>query len=101
MTELIVPQFPADVTYPLITDPTRPAHSLERLTFALPPAAVDALIHILRPLDVHPSVAKPFYSMPVAPLEQFISEEHTSDLQQLTRSPHSNYFFKKTRQLLY
>src|SRR3546814_15843982 len=71
MTELIVPQFPADVTYPLITDPTRPAHSLERPTFEMPAGAVDAHIHIFGPLDVYPSVEKPFYSVPDASLEQF------------------------------
>src|SRR3546814_2334781 len=69
MTELIVPQFPADVTYPLITDPTRPAHSLERPTFEMPAGAVDAHIHIFGPLDVYPSVEKPFYSVPDASLE--------------------------------
>src|SRR3546814_9072946 len=71
MTERIVPQFPADVTYPRITDPTRPAHSLERPTFEMPAGAVDAHIHIFGPLDVYPSVEKPFYSVPDASLEQF------------------------------
>lgn len=71
MTELIVPQFPADVAYPLNTNPTRPADSLERPTFEMPAGAVDAHIHIFGPLDVYPSVEKPFYSVPDASLEQF------------------------------
>src|SRR3546814_10061994 len=68
MTELIVPQFPADVTYPLITDPTRPAHSLERPTFEMPAGAVDAHIR---------------------------SEEHTSELQSLMRISYAVFCLKK------
>src|SRR3546814_1947428 len=37
----------------------------------MPAGAVDAHIHIFGPLDVYPSVEKPFYSVPDASLEQF------------------------------
>lgn len=56
---------------PLVSQPMRPAETLERPIFEMPEGAVDAHMHIFGPLDLYPSVAKPHYTLPDATLAQF------------------------------
>lgn len=56
---------------PLVSQPMRPAETLERPAFAMPEDAVDAHMHIFGPLDRYPCVAHPHYTLPDATLEQF------------------------------
>lgn len=56
---------------PLVSQPMRPAETLERPVFDMPEGAVDAHMHIFGPLDRYPSVAMPHYTLPDATLAQF------------------------------
>lgn len=56
---------------PLVSQPMRPAETLERPAFAMPEDAVDAHMHIFGPLDRYPCVAHPHYTLPDATLDQF------------------------------
>ncbi|CAM8672401.1 MULTISPECIES: amidohydrolase family protein [Sphingobium] len=56
---------------PLLSQPMRPAETLERPVFEMPGGAVDAHMHIFGPLDRYPSVERPHYTLPDATLVQF------------------------------
>lgn len=56
---------------PLVSQPMRPADTLEPPIFAMPAGAVDAHMHVFGPLDQYPSVAHPHYTLPDATLDQF------------------------------
>lgn len=56
---------------PLVSQPMRPAETLERPVFAMPEDAVDAHMHIFGPLDLYPCVAHPHYTLPDGTLDQF------------------------------
>ncbi len=56
---------------PLVSQPMRPADTLERLTFAMPEDAVDTHMHVFGPLDRYPCVARPHYTLPDGTLDQF------------------------------
>ncbi|MEZ5983625.1 MAG: amidohydrolase family protein [Parvularculaceae bacterium] len=56
---------------PLVSQPMRPATSLERPTFALPEGACDAHMHVFGPLETYPSVRHPQYTLPDGTLSQY------------------------------
>jgi len=56
---------------PLVSQPMRPADTLERPQFTMPEGAVDAHMHVFGPLAFYPSVAHPHYTLPDGNLDQY------------------------------
>lgn len=56
---------------PLVSQPMRPADTLERPEFAMPEGAVDAHMHVFGPLAFYPSVAHPHYTLPDGNLDHY------------------------------
>jgi predicted TIM-barrel fold metal-dependent hydrolase len=56
---------------PLVTTPVRPADTLSRPAFAVPPGSCDAHFHVFEP--GFPHVPHPLYTFPDASLEQYLS----------------------------
>ena len=65
---------------PLISQPMRPAASLEHPIFTLPEDACDTHMHVFGPLETYPSVRYPQYTLPDGKLSQYQEVMETLDL---------------------